>query len=260
MSQKSGNSPSFDTVVNKEKLPPEITIVPRPPLLSKKRRRPGASSSLISSRNAHVSSTEFRLTPPRPITSKPTTPIKPPSKTNEAPTTTVATTAFSSEEMAEKRELLFKLEMIRKRNPALEVPEYGMTSNIDIMKTSYDMFIRRLTIDNTVEDYKHRLTFAFLVIEIAVTKLTSVNMTGFSRHHQSMMSTYEKLLVELGEKVDPEGKSRMSVEMRLGLVVGINSIIFIGTRIAFPPDVAAQFLQNLAPAPTRRMKPPEGVV
>ena len=258
MSAKSGNSPSFDTVVNKEKLPPEITIVPRPPLLSKKRRRPGTSASLIFSRNAHVSSKEVRLAPPRPMSKQPA--AKPQSKSEEVPSTVATATAFSAEEMSEKRELLFKLEMIRKRNPALEVPEYGMTSNIDIMKTSYDMFIRRLTVDNTVEDYKHRLTFAFLIVEIAVTKLTSINMTGFSAHHQKMMSTYEKLLVELGEKVDPDGKSRMSVEWRLGLVVGINSIIFIGSRVAFPPEVSAQFLQNLAPAPTRRMKPPEGVV
>ena len=241
-------SPSFDTIVNKEKLPPEITIVPRPPILSKKKRRTGggAGEVLIQSRNANVSKVEIPPILPRP-------------SSVPAPKTTSAS-AFNADDLQTKRELLFKLDMIKRQNPALDVPEYGMSTNIDMMKTTYNMFIRRLTVDNTVDTYKHYLTYAFLCIEIAVTKLTSINMKGFSRHHQSMMSQYEKLLIELGEQADPEGKSRLSPGWRLGLIVGVNSVIFVMARAAFTPDIAAQFLTNLTPAPTRRMKPPETVV
>ena len=229
MSKKISGSPFLEMIVNQEKVvppeiekvvpPPELKIVPKPVKPIKSKKKPKSNASIFSKRASRVSQAEIALDLPPP--------------------------QIVQSDQNEKREMLFKFELMKKKNPQFEIPEYSMGSEINLMRTSYDLFVRRLTIDCTVDNYKQYLTFLSLGIEIIGSRFTKFNFQGLTAHHQSQMNSYEKLLIEIGEKHDPRGKSMLPVEIRLGILLAMNTVIFVASQGAFPPDVAAKFMSSL---------------
>lgn len=126
-----------------------------------------------------------------------------------------------------KREMLFKFDLLRKSYKEQNIPEYSIHSDLDMMRKSYDDTVRRLSLDNSVENYKKYMIGAFMVIEYALGKWLHFDMEGYTQQQIISMSTYEKLLIEIGEKsYVPSGK-KWSVEVRLLFLVIINTAFFI---------------------------------
>jgi hypothetical protein len=130
-----------------------------------------------------------------------------------------------------KRELLFKFELLRKSYPEATVPEYSVHTEYKVMLSSYEDCVRRLSLDSTVENYKQYLIYAFMGIEFLLGKFLKLDMEGFTKQQILSMSSYERLLIELGEKsYVPEG-SQWSVEVRLlGLVI-MNTAFFVVSKM-----------------------------
>jgi hypothetical protein len=126
-----------------------------------------------------------------------------------------------------KREMLFKFDLLRKSYKEQSIPTFSIHSDLNMMKKSYDDTVRRLSLDSSVENYKKYMIGAFMLIEFALGKWLNFDMKGYTQQQIVSMSSYEKLLVELGEKsYIPEGK-KWSVELRLLFLIIINTAFFV---------------------------------
>lgn len=132
-----------------------------------------------------------------------------------------------------KREMLFKFDLLRKSYKEQTIPTFSIHSDLDMMKRSYDDTVRRLSLDNTVENYKKYMIGAFMLIEFALGKWLNFDMKGYTQQQIVSMSSYEKLLIELGEKsYIPDGK-KWPVELRLVFLIIINTAFFIVGKMIF---------------------------
>lgn len=130
-----------------------------------------------------------------------------------------------------KRELIFKIELLKKSYPNSDIPEFSIHSDYISMKKTYDSTVRRLTLDSSVEDYKKYLIGAFMACEYIMGHYLGFDMQGFTQQQIISMNTYDKLLIELGEKsYIPQG-SNWPVEIRLLGLVLINVAFFIFGKI-----------------------------
>jgi chemotaxis protein histidine kinase CheA len=130
-----------------------------------------------------------------------------------------------------KRELMFKFELLKKAYPNSSIPEFSIHSDYTTMQKAYDDNVRRLSLDSTVENYKQYLIYGFMLTEFVLGNFLKFDMQGFTQQQIVSMSSYEKLLIELGEKsYIPEG-SRWPVEVRLIFMIVINAAFFIVSRL-----------------------------
>ena len=123
-----------------------------------------------------------------------------------------------------KRELLFKFQLLKKTYPKASLPEFTIHTDYQIMLNNYEDCVRRLSLDSSVENYKQYLIYGFMGCEFLLGKFFKLDMEGFTQQQILSMSSYEKLLIELGEKsYIPEG-SRWPVELRLLFLVIMNGL------------------------------------
>lgn len=129
-----------------------------------------------------------------------------------------------------KRELLWKFDSL-KRSYNIEIPEYSVHSDYTTMKRSHDNLLKRVSIDNSVENYKKILFCSFYGLEYILGKYLKLDMNGFAQSQVISMVTYDRLLIELGEKSYIADEEQWPVEIRLaGLVLG-NCALFCLCRL-----------------------------
>ena len=131
-------------------------------------------------------------------------------------------------ELEEKRQqLLFKFDILRKSyNPDL-IPKFSNSSDIATMDRSYNNLVKKLYLESTVDDYKKWLTMAFIGIEKVLGGVLKFDMTDYSNIQVSNMNSYERILIEMGEKSVLKDKHKMAPEFRLGLMILVNTVFFI---------------------------------
>tara|TARA_B110000285_G_scaffold52212_1_gene59396 strand:+ start:3030 stop:4310 length:1281 start_codon:yes stop_codon:yes gene_type:complete len=139
----------------------------------------------------------------------------------------------SLREEEEKREMLFKFEMLKKSYPGANIrQDFTVKSDLNTIKTAYEMSVRRLSMDTTVEKYKSYLMAGFMATEYAFGHFLGLDMQGYTQQQILQMTQYEKLLIELGEKsYVPDGVSKFPVEVRLLFLVLMNAAIFVGSKM-----------------------------
>jgi hypothetical protein len=130
-----------------------------------------------------------------------------------------------------KRELMFKLQLIQKQYPTKPIPEFTIRSEYKTMKKTYDIIVKQLSVDSSVDSYKTYLVGGFMVCEMVFGKI-GFEMEGFTQQQLLTMNSYEKLLIELGEKTyTPAGMEKWSVEVRLALAILFNAVWFIAAKM-----------------------------
>jgi hypothetical protein len=137
------------------------------------------------------------------------------------------------EEQDMKRELLFKFDLLRKsyKESTVTIPEFSMHSDYKEMKKQYDMTVRQLSIDSAVESYKTYLIGGFLGVEYLFGNWLGFDMQGFTQQQILKMSSYERLLIELGEKSYVDEESQWPVEIRLLGMIVVNATFFIISKM-----------------------------
>ena len=130
-----------------------------------------------------------------------------------------------------KRELLFKFDLLKKSYKSDNIPEFSIHSDYDTMKRTYESTVRTLSLDKSVDDYKKYLAYAFIGMEFLLGYVFKLDMNGFARQQMISMSSYERLLIELGEKSYVPTGSKWSVELRLLFLVVMNTAVFLVGRM-----------------------------
>jgi hypothetical protein len=166
-----------------------------------------------------------------------------------------------------KRELIFKFDLLKKSYPSaiVNIPEYTIHSDLREMQKSYDITVRKLSLDSTVENYKQYLLGGFMLVEFVFGNFLGFDMQGFTQQQIVGMHNYERLLIELGEKSYVPSGSKWPVELRLLFVIIMNAGFFImGKMIMRKTGANLMGMLNTIhtppvseiPKPKRRMKGP----
>ncbi len=129
-----------------------------------------------------------------------------------------------------KRELLFKFDILKRSYESVEMPEFTIHSDYKSMKRSYDMIVRRVSLDTTVDSYKTYLVIGFFAVEFILGKTLGLDMNGFAQQQVSCLKSYDRLLIELGEKSYIDEASQIPVEFRLLGMIFINAAMFVGGK------------------------------
>jgi len=132
----------------------------------------------------------------------------------------------------ERNAVYFKYEVLRRMHPNIHIPEFTPFSDPKLMKQKYDMLTRKLTLNSTVENWKRYLIICVMTCEVALGKL-NFDMEGFAQQQITQMSTYDQLLVEIAEKNYKPAESKWSPEARLGMMMALNIVLFIVSRLIF---------------------------
>jgi hypothetical protein len=170
-----------------------------------------------------------------------------------------------------KRELLFKLQLLQKQYPLKTFPEFTIRSEYKSMKKTYDILVKQLGVDSSVETYKNYLIGGFMICEMGMGKV-GFDMEGFTQQQLLSMNSYEELLIELGEKrYTPAGMDERSVEMRLALAIFFNAVWFVAAKMIMQKTkidvlsllnttrgVGTASRSGTAPSSTRRHASPNG--
>jgi hypothetical protein len=130
-----------------------------------------------------------------------------------------------------KREIMFKIELLKKSYPNSSIPEFSIHSDYKSMKKTYDDTVRRLSLDSTVESYKTYLIGGFMACEFVLGNFFKLEMTGFTQQQILSMNNYEKLLIELGEKSYVPTGSKWPVEVRLLFMIIMNAGFFVVSKM-----------------------------
>lgn len=135
------------------------------------------------------------------------------------------------QEENEKRELLHQFEILKKNYPQAIIPTFTIHSDYKNMKDTYYSTLKLASIDSSVDEYKQYLIGGFILVEFVLGNWLGFDMEGFTQQQLVSIGSYNKLLIELGEKsYVPEG-SKWPVEIRLLLLIIMNAAFFIVTRL-----------------------------
>ena len=130
-----------------------------------------------------------------------------------------------------KRELLFKFDLLRKSYPSHPIPDHTIHTDLSVMRGSYDDTVRRLSLDSSVEQYKTYLIYGFMGCEFVFGNFLGFDMEGFTQQQIVSMNSYEKLLIELGEKSYTPTGSKWPVEIRLLFLIMMNAAFFVVSKM-----------------------------
>jgi Family of unknown function (DUF5767) len=129
-----------------------------------------------------------------------------------------------------RQDAYYHYQVLKRMHPNVDIPEFTIWSDPDVMEPQYDMMFKKLSLDASIDSWKRYMIGALMIFEIGLGKL-NFDMEGFAHQQIIAMPTYDALIVELAEKSYVPKGSRWPVELRLLAMVFANSALFIGTKI-----------------------------
>jgi hypothetical protein len=100
------------------------------------------------------------------------------------------------------------------------------------LKAKYDVLTKKLALNTTIDNWKRYLIVGVMAAEVALGK-ASFDMEGFAQQQITQMNTYDQLLVEIAEKHQTPVQSRWGPEVRLGMMMSLNIVLFVVSRMIF---------------------------
>jgi hypothetical protein len=139
----------------------------------------------------------------------------------------------SEEVQKERNAVYFKYEVLRRMHPNAHIPEFTMYSDPKIMGQKYELLTKKLSLDSSVDNWKRYMIIFVMGCEVVLGKM-KFDMEGFAQQQIMSMSTYDQLLVEMAEKsYIPTGQSKWSPEIRLFMMLTMNIVLFVVSRMIF---------------------------
>ena len=162
------------------------------------------------------------------------------------------------EEDDAKRELLFKFDLLRKSYPGSNIPDFTVHTELTTLEKSYTDTVRRLSLDSSVESYKTYLVYGFMGCEFIFGNFLGFDMQGFTQQQIISMNSYEKLLIELGEKSYVPKGSKWPVELRLLFMIMMNAAFFVVSKMMMKKTGAnlMGMINNMNSKPNVSQQPP----
>ena len=137
-------------------------------------------------------------------------------------------------ERKEKEEYIWRWRILKKQYKEADLPEYNEHSDLYEMKTTYERKIRELSLEDSVTTYRGYLIGGFMITEFICTQWLQLDFTGFTtlQTTPAMMTKYDRLLIELGERSYSHWSMNLPVEVRLiGLIIIQAGIFYLGKII-----------------------------
>lgn len=163
-----------------------------------------------------------------------------------------ASSYSDQEEEDRKRELLFKFEILSKKYPGMNIPEFSIHSDYNTMLRSYEMCVRRISLDGSVDNYKTILISCFMGMEWLLGSVFNMDMKGYTQQQILSMNKYEALLIEIGEESYIPGEKQWPAWVRLCFVIFMQTGMFIFGKVIQKKTGASNFMNmanNLANPP-----------
>lgn len=121
-----------------------------------------------------------------------------------------------------------KFSILRDAYPQMQIPEPTETQSPDEIKAMYDQYVKRIMIDQAVEQNNVYLLILWLVIEVVGSRFFKLPFKGYTKNQFKYMSKYRMLLIELGERNQAAGIGEgWPVELRILAMAAFNGVIFI---------------------------------
>ena len=167
----------------------------------------------------------------------------------------------SEEVVKERNNVLFQYEVLKRMHPHVYIPEFNSYSDVKVMSEKYDMIIKKLSLESSVDNWKRYMIIFVMGCEMALGYL-NFDMKGFAQQQITSMNMYDSLLVEIAEKTYVPSGSKWSVEIRLAIMVMMNVVLFtVGKMFTKQTgDNILGFINKLIDKPNERtMNGPESV-
>jgi len=129
------------------------------------------------------------------------------------------------------RQYLYKFDLLRMSHNGADIPKFTINSDPEYVAKTYDDILRNLSMTDNITKYKKYLMFGFMGVEALGGNVLGFDMKGFTKQQQVEMSSYDKLLIELGEK-NYTPKSNWPVELRLLGMIIMNAAFFVASKMA----------------------------
>ena len=129
-------------------------------------------------------------------------------------------------EAREREEYIWRFRIMKKQYPGKSIPEFNEFSDVRTMKSMYEMKLKELHLEDSVETYRTYLMGGFMLLEMGCTSWLGIDMSGFTIQQSKMMHKYERLLIELGERSYSKFGSSLPVEVRIILTILFQGAIF----------------------------------
>jgi hypothetical protein len=139
-----------------------------------------------------------------------------------------------------------KLQTLRMRFRDITIPKEIADLHWREVRKIYYMQLDRVSINKNVDSYKLIMIVMFFILEYIGTRFIKVDIAGFSVHSIRSMHRYQQLLIELGEKDYSFIGENWPVEIRLGILVFVNAIIFVIAKMIFKytgQDMSEEFFK-----------------
>jgi hypothetical protein len=140
-------------------------------------------------------------------------------------------TYTAQDEIEKRRDLMFRFDILRKSYKEASIPEISQFMDVETLDKMYQDTVRRVALDSKVESYRRFLNMGFMGMELLFSNILKIDMTGFAKQQMASMNSYEKILIELGEKsLLDKTKSQFPAEVRLLFTIVMNAVIFVMTK------------------------------
>ena len=135
-------------------------------------------------------------------------------------------TEQDEETIKDRNEVFFHYEVLKRMHPNAHIPEFTSYSDPKVMAEKYELLAKKLSLETSVENWKRYMIIFVMGCEIVLGKM-NFDMKGFAQQQIMSMNTYDSLLVELAEKSYMPTGSKWPVEMRLLMMITMNTVLFI---------------------------------
>jgi len=137
----------------------------------------------------------------------------------------------NDDDLEQKHRIMHKFDILKMGNKDHTFPSCSIHMDLKTLKKIYDSEVLKLHIHNSLQSNRKYLIGGFIVTEYVFGYYCGFDMKGFTQQQIVSMSSYDRLLIELGEKTYAEEDSNLPVEVRLiGLVV-VNAALFLFSKL-----------------------------